>query len=139
MKRNVKQPVQSSNVLRNTKYIRASRSSLIDYIDENYNTEDNYEELNSALTKLFNIDVDTLDDSDLDEGMYAHLSDEQLKQLKDYLDNPRDQSLQSYSFTSEEVSVLIEAMQNFSEPSFTKDRKMSAVARKILKKLSNNS
>lgn len=37
------------------KYIRCSydRNSLIDYIDENYNTEDNYEVLDNAWSKLF--------------------------------------------------------------------------------------
>lgn len=37
------------------RYIKCSsdRNSLIDYIDENYNTEDNYEILEDAWSKLF--------------------------------------------------------------------------------------
>lgn len=55
------------------KYIRCSydRNSLIDYIDENYNTEDNYEVLDNAWSTLF--PSVSQDDSDPDEGMQTCL------------------------------------------------------------------
>lgn len=119
------------------KYIKCSfdRNSLIDYIDENYNTEDNYEMLDNAWTKLF--PSASQDDSDPDEGMYANLSTSQLTKLKNYLDDKSHYSSGgfSYEFNESEVDVLIEAMENFSNPAFTKDKQMSRVAKRILDKL----
>lgn len=119
------------------KYIRCSydRNSLIDYIDENYNTEDNYEVLDNAWSTLF--PSVSQDDDDPDEGMYANLSTSQLTKLKDYLDDSSGYSSGgfSYEFNESEVNVLIEAMENFSNPAFTKDREMSRVAKRILDKL----
>lgn len=119
------------------KYIRCSydRNSLIDYIDENYNTEDTYEMLDDAWSKLF--PSVSQDDDDPDEGMYANLSTSQLTKLKDYLDDSSGYSSGgfSYEFNESEVNVLIEAMENFSNPAFTKDREMSRVAKRILDKL----
>lgn len=119
------------------RYIRCSsdRNSLIDYIDENYNTEDTYEMLDDAWNKLF--PSVSQDDDDPDEGMYANLSTSQLTKLKDYLDDSSGYSSGgfSYEFNESEVNVLIEAMENFSNPAFTKDREMSRVAKRILDKL----
>lgn len=119
------------------RYIRCSsnRNSLIDYIDENYNTEDTYEMLDAAWSKLF--PSVSQDDNDPDEGMYANLSTSQLTKLKDYLDDSSGYSSGgfSYEFNESEVNVLIEAMENFSNPAFTKDREMSRVAKRILDKL----
>lgn len=121
------------------RYIKCSsdRNSLIDYIDENYNTEDNYEMLDTAWSKLF--PSVSQDDDDPDEGMYANLSTSQLIKLKDYLDNSSGYASGgfSYEFNESEVNVLIEAMKNFSNPAFTKDREMSRIAKRILNKLTN--
>lgn len=120
-----------------TRYIKCSsnRTSIIDYIDENYNTEDTYEMLDTAWGNLF--PSVSQDDSDPDEGMYANLSTSQLIELKDYLDGASGYSSGrfSYEFNESEVNVLIEAMENFSNPAFTKDREMSRVAKRILNKL----
>lgn len=119
------------------RYIRCSsdRNSLIDYIDENYNTEDTYEMLDDAWSKLF--PSVSQDDNDLDEGMYANLSTSQLTKLKDYLDDSSGYSSGgfSYEFNESEVNVLIDAMENYSNPAFTKDKEMSRVAKRILDKL----
>lgn len=121
------------------RYIKCSsdRNSLIDYIDENYNTEDNYEMLDTAWSRLF--PSVSQDDDDPDEGMYANLSTSQLIKLKDYLDNSSGYASGgfSYEFNESEVNVLIEAMENFSNPAFTKDREMSRIAKRILNKLTN--
>lgn len=119
------------------RYIKCSsdRNSLIDYIDENYNTADNYETLDNAWNELF--PSVSQDDSDPDEGMYSNLSTSQLAKLKNYLDGESHYSSGgfSYEFNESEVNVLIEAMENFSNPAFTKDREMSRVAKRILDKL----
>lgn len=121
------------------KYIRCNydRNSLIDYIDENYNTEDNYEVLDNAWSTLF--PSVSQDDSDPDEGMYANLSTSELQRLKTYLDGRQDEYSGGFTFEFDgnELNVLIEAMENFSQPSFTKDREMSRIARRILNKLTS--
>ena len=121
------------------RYIKCSsdRDSLIDYIDENYNTEDNYEMLEDAWSKLF--PSVSQDDDDPDEGMYANLSTSQLIKLKNYLAEASGYASGgfSYEFNESEVNVLIEAMKNFSNPAFTKDREMSRIAKRILNKLTN--
>ena len=120
-------------------YVKCSsdREFLINYIDENYNTEDNYEVLDDAWSTLF--PSISQDGDDPDEGMYANLSTSELQKLKTYLDG--EQSKYSGGFTFEfdgnELNVLIEAMENFSQPSFTKDREMSRIARRILNKLTS--
>ena len=122
-----------------TKYIRCSsnRNSLIDYIDENYNTADNYEVLDNAWSTLF--PSVSQDDSDPNEGMYANLSTSELQRLKTYLDGEQDEysGRFTFEFNGNELNVLIEAMENFSQPSFTKDREMSRIARRILNKLTS--
>lgn len=119
------------------KYVKSStdRDSLIDYIDENYNTEDNYELLDSVWSDLF--PSISQDDDDPYEGMYANLSTSQLAKLKDRLDSDSGvfDNLHSYEFNQSEVEVLIEAMNNFSDPRFTKDRETSRIAKRILSKL----
>ena len=91
--------------------------------------------LDDAWSKLF--PSVSQDDDDPDEGMYANLSTSQLTKLKDYLDGASGYSSGgfSYEFNESEVNVLIEAMENFSNPAFTKDREMSRVAKRILDKL----
>lgn len=121
-----------------SRYIRCSsdRDSIIDYIDYNYNTMDNYEMLDDAWSKLF--PSISQNDEDPDEGMYANLSTSQLMQLKDYLDGDSSYSSSygfSYEFNESEVNVLIDAMNNYSNPAFTKDREMSKIAKRILDKL----
>lgn len=121
------------------RYIKCSsdRNSLIDYIDENYNTQYTYKMLDTAWRELF--PSVSQDDSDPDEGMYANLSTSQLMKLKNYLDDSSGYSSGgfSYEFNASEVNVLIEAMKNFSNPAFTKDREMSLIAKRILNKLTN--
>lgn len=79
------------------------------------------------------------DDSDPDEGMYANLSTSELQRLKTYLDGGQDEYSGGFTFEFDrnELNVLIEAMENFSQPSFTKDREMSRIARRILNKLTS--
>ena len=122
------------------RYIAAStRTDIIDYIEDNYNTAEGWEELEDAISELFGDGV-LDDDSDEDEGFYANLSDSELKKLKNHLDSNKEAAYgpgKSYSFNSKELNVLVEAMRDFSNPSFTKDRQMSLVAKQILKKLTN--
>ena len=119
------------------KYIRCSsdRESLIDYIDSVYNTSDRWDELENAMKKLFpNTDID---DNDPDEGMYANFSTSELQKLKAYLDRGQGDYAEGFTFEFDrkELNVLIKAMEDFSQPFFTKDTEMSIIARRILNKL----
>ena len=55
----------------------------------------------------------------------------ELQRLKTYLDGGQDEYSGGFTFEFDgnELNVLIEAMENFSQPSFTKDREMSRIAR----------
>ena len=57
-----------------------SRREMIDWIDDNYNTDENYEKLDNAIS-MIGYDADYIDDSDREEGMYANFSDEDLNNI----------------------------------------------------------
>lgn len=57
-----------------------SRNDMIAWIEDNYNTDENYEELEGAIS-MIGFDPDYIDDSDSKEGMYANFSDEDLSNL----------------------------------------------------------
>lgn len=57
-----------------------SRREMIDWIDDNYNTDENYEKLDNAIS-MIGYDADYIDDSDREEGMYANFSDEELNNI----------------------------------------------------------
>lgn len=116
-----------------------SRSQLIDTIDDIY-SYDTDGKVDNALSKVLNVSVDKLgnylDDSDPDEGFYSNITTSQLQQVYDILTGADLQAF-NLSLNKSELYVLIDAMQNYSDPSFTKDREMSATAKVILYKLRN--
>ena len=85
------------------------------------------------------IEQDASHDYDYDtEGFYAVFSDTQLKEIAEELDSyfMNDNKLNIELKISEgELRVLIDAMENYSEPSFTKDLMMSKVAQRLLTRL----
>lgn len=65
-----------------TEDVNMSRSEMIDWIEDNWNTPDNADYLYQVLDNLgFNID----DDSDEEEGFYANLKDEDLERVIEIL------------------------------------------------------
>ena len=117
-----------------------SRLQLEDAIDDFINQRGvvGVDELDSALSKVLNMPVDKLDDylddSDPDEGFYKNITTSQLQQVYDILTGADSRAF-NLSLNKSELYVLIDAMQNYSNPSFTKDREMSATAKVILNRL----
>ena len=114
-----------------------SRSQLIDTIDDIY-SHDTDGKVDNALSKVLNVPVDKLgnylDDSDPNEGFYSNITTSQLQQVYDILTGADSRAF-NLSLNKSELYVLIDAMQNYSNPSFTKDREMSATAKVILNRL----
>jgi hypothetical protein len=114
-----------------------SRSQLMDAIEDIY-SYDRDGKVDNAISKVLNIPVDKLDvyldDSDPDEGFYSNITTSQLQQIYDILTGSDARSF-NLSLNKSELYVLIDAMQNYSNPSFTKDREMSATAKVILNRL----
>ena len=63
-----------------------NRSRLIDMIDE-YNTDylEEWQKLDAAIEQVTGMDPDYLDDSHPDEGMYANISTEDLREILNIL------------------------------------------------------
>ena len=113
-----------------------SRSHLIDAIDDIYSYDE--DKVDNAISKVLNVPVDKLDvyldDSDPSEGFYSNITTSQLQQIYDIITDAGSRSF-NLSLNKSELYVLIDAMQNYSDPSFTKDREMSSTAKDILRRL----
>jgi len=118
------------------------RTQLIDYIDSYYDQD--YEVVERILENVYGYNMNTIEqdashDYDYDtEGFYAVFSDTQLKEIAEELDSyfMNDNKLNiELKISESELRVLIDAMENYSEPSFTKDRMMSKVAQRLLTRL----
>lgn len=66
-----------------------SRSEMIDFIDEIYNTRDGEKFVDGAIREL-GIDPNTLDDSDPNEGFYSNFSNDELNSIVASLKGGRD-------------------------------------------------
>ena len=108
------------------------RDSLINYIEEYYNTEDTWELLENAMISLFG----DIDDSG-PEGIYSHLSDSDLMKLTEFLDSQSNGDMfeVTLELTQSQLTTLRKALSDFSDVTFTKDRQMSQDAMRILQQL----
>ena len=91
-----------------------NRSQLIDAIDNIYSYDDG--KVDNAISKVL------------------ILTTSQLQQVYDIITDAASRSF-NLSLNKSELYVLIDAMQNYSDPSFTKDREMSNTAKTILNRL----
>lgn len=115
-----------------------NRSELIDYIDDKYVNVEEYEDIEDIILDVIHLDdIEQLDDSDPNEGFYAKISTSDLREIKRRIDENElsDQDTFDITLTAKELSILRDAMEDYSKPSFTKDREMSRIARGILNKL----
>lgn len=119
--------------------LNSSRASLIDQLNEVYES-DAYEDVESALAQAAGFsesEMEHLSDADEDEGFYANFTTQQLEKALDILNGNVSESDAKLPLTVAEIQVLKRAMEDYSQPSFTKDREMSRVATQILKKLNS--
>ena len=119
-----------------------NRTQLIDYIDSYYDQD--YEMVERIMENVYGynmnaIEQDASHDYNYDtEGFYAAFSDVQLEEIAEELDSyfMNENKLNIELKISEaELKVLIDAMENYSEPSFTKDFMMSKIAQRLLTRL----
>ena len=118
------------------------RTQLINYIDSYYDQD--YEVVERILENVYGYNMNTIEhdasrDYDYDtEGFYAAFSDAQLKIIAEELDSyfMNDNKLNiELKISEDELRLLIDAMENYSEPSFTKDFTMSKIAQRLLTRL----
>lgn len=115
-----------------------TRNAMIDKIDEIYNNDG--ERVDNAIMQVMmwsQQDLEDLDDSDPNEGFYANFTNSELRQILSILEKEdnEDRYTITLEVTAYEESVLKDAMESYSDPSFTKDRDMSTAARHILQQL----
>lgn len=72
-----------------------SRNQLIDYLETNWNTADNYQQLDDAMTKIYG--SDDFSDDYPGEGMYANFTTLQLKQILNMLEGTDESLKESYN------------------------------------------
>jgi hypothetical protein len=114
------------------------RNDMIDRIEDNYS--ENPGLVDSAIMQVMMWtpqDLEQMDDSDPDEGFYANFTNSDLQQILSILEEEDNESRYTITLkvTAYEESVLRDAMESYSDPSFTKDRDMSTAARHILRQL----
>ena len=94
-----------------------SRREMIDWIDDNYNTDENYEKLRNAIS-MIGYDADYIDDSDREEGMYANFSDEELSSIiyilkaREENSSPRQSSKIKSDFTNMSRKEMIDWLED---------------------------
>lgn len=81
-----------------------SRSEMIDWIEDNWNTAEGYEQLDAAIEAV-GYDTEHLDDSDSEEGMYANFSDEDLENIISVLKTGRTKDGYDTSVKSQKIPM----------------------------------
>lgn len=112
-----------------------SRDMIIDRL-EDYNTDADYEKLDSAIEQVTGQDPEFIDDSDEDEGMYANFSTEELQEILDVLEGKRSDS-EKYDISDlayAEYALIKEAVKMFSDPAFSRSRRDASIAKHIMNK-----
>ena len=122
--------------------LNSSRSSIIDEIEKYYDEE--YEIVEQIIEDVtgVNLSNDDISDDNEEEGFYYNFSTEQLStilnEIQDYFNQEDDKNtIGTLSITKAEYDVLKDAMENYSDVSFSRDPDMSKTARKLLQKLNN--
>ena len=120
--------------------LNSSRSSIIDEIEKYYNDE--YEIVEQIIEDVtgVNLSNDDVSDDNEEEGFYYNFSTEQLsailREIQDYFNQEDNKNtIGTLAITKAEYDVLKDAMENYSDVSFSRDSEMAKTARKLLQKL----
>lgn len=117
------------------------RNNLIDDIEEIYSdNEGGSSRVDSAIMQVKGWSADDIvemDDSNPNEGFYANFTTDELQQILNILRDEDDKKRYTVTLkvTAYEESVLKDALENYSNVSFTKDSDMSIAARHMLRQL----
>lgn len=122
--------------------LNSSRSSIIDEIEKYY--DDEYEIVEQIIEDVtgVNLSNDDVSDDNEEEGFYYNFSTEQLsailREIQDYFNQEDDKNtIGTLTITKAEYDVLKDAMENYSDVSFSRDSEMAKTARKLLQKLND--
>ena len=112
-----------------------TRSQIIDRLEEYYS--DYYTDIENILSNISGENLEDLPDDDPDEGFYANFSTQELKDTLDefesYINGVKDNEQYTFSFSLSQVRAIRTALEDFSNPSFTKDRELSKKCREALR------
>ena len=125
---------------------------MIKYLNENYRTDlmdeaeelygDNIEAFESAFKTIMNVDINSVDDSDPDEGFWSICTDDDIRDIieltKQYIYGDSGVTKNTYEFTNAQISLIARAMEMWSDPSFSRDREESAIAKQIVRYLNEH-
>jgi hypothetical protein len=113
------------------------RTDLMDEAEELYS--DNIEAFEDAFETIMNVNVNDVDDSDPDEGFWAICTDEDIENIieltKQNIYGDSGVNKNTYEFTDTQISLILRAMEMWSDPSFSRDREESAIAKEIVRYL----
>ena len=127
-----KQPIQASTD-DPFEFEYMSREELIDFIEENYNVEEYYQDLEARIAKAMGVSSPEEIDDSTEEGIYAGLSDEQLLEIAKGMTDLGDFELPKLTF--DEVSLLRELVEMATQASFIRSWEKARVAKRLLQKL----
>ena len=115
------------------------RTDLMDEAEELY--RDNIEAFEDAFETIMNVNVNDVDDSDPDEGFWSICTDEDIENIieltKQNIYGDSGVNKNTYEFTDTQISLILRAMEMWSDPSFSRDREESAIAKQIVRYLNN--
>lgn len=118
-----------------------TRSGYIGDLSQNYKGPNMewYEFVEKEIKKVTGKFVNTLPDDDPDEGFYSNLSTSELKAVLDNINATitkitKDDKI-TVELTGQQLNLIKDAMKMWSNPSFSKSREESDIAKDILNKL----
>ena len=113
------------------------RTDLMDEAEELYS--DNIEAFEDAFETIMNVNVNDVDDSDPDEGFWSICTDEDIENIieltKQNIYGDSGVNKNTYEFTDTQISLILRAMEMWSDPSFSRDREESVIAKQIVRYL----
>lgn len=115
------------------------RTDLMDEAEELYS--DNIEAFEDAFETIMNVNVNDVDDSDPDEGFWSICTNDDIENIieltKQNIYGDSGVNKNTYEFTDTQISLILRAMEMWSDPSFSRDREESAIAKQIVRYLNN--
>lgn len=113
-----------------------TREQLIDSIDKYY--PDYYDTIENILVNVSGYDsIEDLPDDDPDEGFYSNFSTSELQdtwdEFESFISGVRDGEQYTFTLSRSQIRAIKTALEDFSDPSFTKDRELSKKCREALR------
>ena len=112
------------------------RTDLMDEGEELYMTHT--EEFEKAFETVMGMRLDEVDDS-YDDGYWSDCTNNDIKNIieltKQYIYGNSGVTKNTYEFTNAQISLIARAMEMWSDPSFSRDREESMIAKEIVRYL----